>query len=703
MSEEISGKSRRGVLKSIGAAGALSLGAVGTTSGLSDAEDIRQYGDVREQSEVDRTVRIAANGRAQYDFSVTGLVEATDAPADAVSSGSVSGVVEGATDVFSFTGEFTDFSVEGDAEVRVDGEPFDVEAFPQNTLKIVPDEKASYDVSASGAVEVDEGENGPNPRRVTGRTSHPREISYAGELTYVDIAGDATLYRNGSEVTLEEATPSTTPHEITVTSKAADPLRVEVSRELVTASGDRFGTDEQALLSDGTTANYDGRLKSVEGPSGARLSFDRLKNEIVCEAPSSEPALITVETSNGLVVDNEARDVVKFSLSGGETATATPFGDLRRVQINDVAVQIQRDASPGATESAVLQASAEFERTDAYRRLKSVARGRVRHDAAGLAAQEIVTTSGESRRSVEYRLAESEGGEAFGEVSRADETRGVLSIRQAAGTVENASVRYEHLRSGTATTVDVVSLPTERDRGNGKLERERVTVVDPAVIDTDASDTGDAEDDEYGAELFANSLSPKPLSQTSLGEYEDQLTQEELRDQGFTGFLDDIRSLLESIGAPVVEAARLVWDIVKDNLGSIATTTTDLVVESPFLLVDFVTELKDADISWKAKLVYKIDIGAALILADLTFAGFFEELGSDYGCAGCIFLGVVVREGLITGISAGCAALTPALPAAVLCTAALPIILDYVAALTPFGDVKDELCDGDVIQEIDYC
>jgi hypothetical protein len=168
---------------------------------MSEADDVRRFGDVRTETRYERTVQIEASGVARYRVGVTGLLTAEDGPQSALADGVAREVIADETRTLRFTGEFTEFSIRGDATVRVDGEPFDVEAFPHNTLEIDPNGTVTYDVSASGAVSLDEGAaDQPNARTATARTSSTHVLSYAGELTHIEVDGDATIRRNGSRV-----------------------------------------------------------------------------------------------------------------------------------------------------------------------------------------------------------------------------------------------------------------------------------------------------------------------------------------------------------------------------------------------------------------------------------------------------------------------------------------------------------------------
>jgi len=87
---------------------------------------------------------------------------------------------------------------------------------------------------------------------------------------------------------------------------------------------------------------------------------------------------------------------------------------------------------------------------------------------------------------------------------------------------------------------------------------------------------------------------------------------------------------------------------------------------------------------------------------DLASAGFFDAaLGNDWGCAGCIAVALLVKEGIVVSASAACVYFLNV--AALACNYFLPIILDFVFVYTPFNDVRNTMCGGGLIDEIDYC
>ena len=658
----------------------------GTASALSDADAVYQTGDVRTDTSPGRTVRIEARGAVDYSFAVTGVVSAADGPAAAVDGGEVSAQTTGGSHTFEFSGEFTAFRLDGDADVFVDGDSFDVAAFPQNTLEIVPDGRVSYDVSASGAVTVDEGRaDQPNARTAVAETSGRQVLSYAGELTYVDIDGDATILRNGSRVDADDLLPSALSNEFTAAARSSGTYTIEMSQGVETADGQTVGVGEPAQLSGQTAGRYGGRIEAVEHPNGARVEFDHLRNEVTYRA-SDTATDFAVRTERGLIVDGDAYDEARLSVSAGETATVTPFGTATRVAIDDLTVQFKPDAHPEAERSARLQAAAELERTPEYDRMAGIAAGRVRHDAAGIATRQLRHAEKGDTTTVEYRLADLERGD-----------RGVVTIRRADAGIDEANVRYEYLQDGRAVSVDGVSL-----NDDGGLTRDGVEVPDSYTPPTDTGVTG-LETDPH-AEVFANSFEPKTRAEADLGEYEDQFTEEQLSDQGLLGFFNDVKDWVASLGIDdVYDTVLWFWNVIKSRASSVAMTTAGLALESPFLLVDLVIQLDDTtNLSEKADLIYNLNLTGAFYLVDLASAGFFDAaLGNNWGCAGCIGVALLIKEGIVVSASAACVYFLNV--AALACNYFLPILLDFVFVYTPFNDVRNTMCGGGLINEIDYC
>ncbi|ESP86881.1 hypothetical protein [Candidatus Halobonum tyrrellensis] len=86
--------------------------------------DPADYGDDR------HTIRFTGSGEySSYEFSAAGEVAAVGSTlesGDSIVGSTASGGVTGTwSDVYTFTGNLTDLTVEGDATVYVDGEPVD--------------------------------------------------------------------------------------------------------------------------------------------------------------------------------------------------------------------------------------------------------------------------------------------------------------------------------------------------------------------------------------------------------------------------------------------------------------------------------------------------------------------------------------------------------------------------------------------------
>ncbi|MFC6952072.1 hypothetical protein [Halorubellus litoreus] len=614
-------------------------------------------------------------------------MKAEDAPESALTDGVASESIADETRTFRFTGEFTAFSVDGKARVRVDGEPFDVDAFPHNTLEISPNGTVEYDVSASGAVSVDKDTiDRPNARTATGRARETHVVSYAGELTYFELDGDATIRRNGSRIDSSDVLPSTRPHEFKATARSSrEAYTVETTRN-VDESVAPHGTSGAARFTGRTVRRYAGQVTAVEHPNGVRVEIDDDRNQIVARAPGDAGARVSVETTNGLVVDHEAYDVADLSVSAGESVTAVPFGDLERIVIDDLSVQLSRNEYPSAEKSTTLQAAAKVERTDAFQRLVDIASGRVRYDAAGIAGQEVRSGDTTTVRSVEHELADPGQGDSA-----------VLSVRQTPRGIEHASVLYKHFERNEQVTIDAVILPVGPTVDKLRRESETMTVSrsesEPATPDV-----------EYTAELFAETANPdKQVKPSDLGDLEARLTPEDVRTQGFLSFLNDVKDLLTDIGADAYDAAKRLWGVFKGHMDQVAVTAQNIVISSPYLIAGLADDLPWKE-QWAPKLIWRIAMAPAVTLVSLASNGFFEALDTGAGCAFCVFFAVVLRDIIVSEVtSAACVYFIAALPAAVVCAVVAEALTQFISQYFGYRDVKDDLCNGDVISEIDPC
>ncbi|WP_135854137.1 halocin C8-like domain-containing protein [Halorussus salinus] len=386
--------SRRNVLRSLGVAGA----ATATATGVGPS-DLQVFGDARAQkSAADRTLVVEASGEVTYEFSVTGLLSAVDAPARGVKLGTAKASLEGGRHEFSFTGEFTEFEVDGDANVTVDGRPFDYESFPHETLEIVADGSVSYDVSASGALEVSEGTaTRRDDRRVEGTLSGGSHVlSYAGELTYLDLDGDATLVHNGTEVASDTPLPLTDLGEATVEARG-ESYELTFGHDAA-VSGDGTATASgravvESQAKGGTsTVRYIGGFVSLDVPGVGSVRSPPGSQRLELEATGDTAAEFTVRTTGQFANGERAREV---TVEGGEIDLVSVTGRPTEIVVSSskgnrsVTVSLDYGADEERVDSSVaLQLAAEMERREKVQTLLGAASeyGRVRHDAGGITA-----------------------------------------------------------------------------------------------------------------------------------------------------------------------------------------------------------------------------------------------------------------------------------------------------------------------------
>lgn len=122
------------------------------------------------------------------------------------------------------------------------------------------------------------------------------------------------------------------------------------------------------------------------------------------------------------------------------------------------------------------------------------------------------------------------------------------------------------------------------------------------------------------------------------------------------------------------------------------------------MIASLAESLPSADISRAAKLAWRINIVPAVGLSSLSSNGFFDALDTGAWCAGCVLMAVVLRD-VVASESATylCFYIAPALPAAVACAVAMEAIIQFGSQYFGYSDVKNELCDGAVVSEIDPC
>lgn len=155
---------------------------------------------------------------ADYEFTVSGDLQKTDFDgatldgADAVSGSTATGHVWGGTDSYSFSGDLTDFQVDSDVTVLVDGTEHGASELMCDHSNVVTIEstggRTEYEVTVSDGLQksVDDGATIDDSDAVDGSTATGRvwgwkdSFRFAGDLTGLSLDGPGTVYVNGDEV-----------------------------------------------------------------------------------------------------------------------------------------------------------------------------------------------------------------------------------------------------------------------------------------------------------------------------------------------------------------------------------------------------------------------------------------------------------------------------------------------------------------------
>ncbi len=140
--------------------------------------------------------------RTDYAFSVSGNLAGRRLTAeDRISGSTATGAVGSGRDSYRFSGIVTDFDMDGDATVYLDGEVVTSAPFLTNTLTIDgTGSYSSYSFAVSGDLEAEDGlssEDHISGSSATGAVKGGRDVySFSGELTRLAVDGDATVLRN---------------------------------------------------------------------------------------------------------------------------------------------------------------------------------------------------------------------------------------------------------------------------------------------------------------------------------------------------------------------------------------------------------------------------------------------------------------------------------------------------------------------------
>lgn len=700
---DTSGKSRRGVLKSAAAAGALSIAPNSVVANDSDSLTKVTERGTPEPTQVDRsrTVTIQSRG-GEYQFSVTGALSEEDAPSTAVQGGTAAAEVQDGTHTFTFSGQFTEFDVDGNVEVLVDGEPFDVDAFPRKSLTIFTRGETEIDISASGRIEsTDNSVENPNPRTVTGTITGRTTFAYEGQLTYFDVEGSVLARKNGSLVRSENVLPSSLPGEVQIGGASERVIintsdRAEIERGLYATA--ESGTINARPAFRSVIGRFDGNIESIEHESGATVEFRPSAKRIVCTAPEGASASFEVEASEAVVYDREAHSTVRFEVDPGATEKIKYFGHPNAASIGGVDISFDSEAYQESVNALKLQEAAKFERTTAYERIEEELNGRVRHDAESLYYSTV--TNDEPWEGIVYQTTDLEQGD-----------RGVVSIgrdRQAGNTL-NASYETQWMdQSNRPTRMEVNRLQLGGSVAAASASFETQTIdVGSQSSDVETADT-ESIDIFEGAERAdrVDTSGVEPQLFPSLPSIPSIPGPGDIIDY----FGDKLDDFSDSVGVAKETAADIISGAVENaydtTIDDVVIKAGGLLVDSQQALIEMAAEAEDKLPTRKVpKFMMKITPGFASTLIDLGASGALEELASgNYGCAGCTgTISVLVSVGLAATASGTCAAisLATAFTASVACAAFVGVILEY--GYTVFAPDAMEICSNSTFSAVSPC
>lgn len=662
---------RRDVLRGAAIAGTTAIGATTTgTAAEASINDIKERGTPKlAPGDGDRTVSIRARGEASYSFSVTGVLDATGAPDKALSQGEASATLREGTHKYSFSGEFTAFDIEGDAEVYVDGSTFDVDAFPQNTLSIIAQGPADVDVSASGAVVVENGSlERPNARTARGTVRGRTTISYAGELTYFEIDGSAWVRKNGQWTSTEELLPTSLPGELTISGSG--------TRADVTVSGEADTDSRNASVSNGrvsgsptrsgTTARYDGRVETIELADGASAEIVPESKRIVCSAPEDSSVEFAAESTEAFIYDEEVHKKPQITVAAGETERIQYFGDVTTVTIDSITVSFDYDRYPAAESSARLQMAAEFERESAYDRLRREADGRIRHDVDGIYAVSSEVAE-EPVDGVLFKLTD---------IGRADE--GALSITKGRESDEIVDAKNSY----------------QWRTDSGQLDKTKVATLTVGGASTMSAASLKTETYEYD---LPDGASDQQVE--AQGDWLPTIPWGDWIGDIYDG-LKDVASDIQGVTADYLASAIEYADISKSE---IAVTGGKILCNTINSFQKLATKFID-DV--KIKALWKLRITGYSSMISLVGSGVFEAIGNqNHDCGACIaFIRLSLDVGLCGyGVGAFCSAfsLTTLGLGTVPCAVLGGAICSAVISALP--DARD-ICSGHTAPtEADFC
>lgn len=653
---------RRSVLKSMGA-GSAGLAAVPSLGSLTDVQIFGSAtaatGSADDAS--NRSLVIEATDEVEYVFTVTGLLSAVDAPSDIVEMGTGSATLENDSHEFSFTGEFTAFDIEGDATVIVDGERFNYETFPHNTLEIVADNSVDYDVSATGAVEIESGDaERPNARRVAGTisggndselvlhssTSTTHTLSYAGELTYLDIDGNATVVDNGTELNRAQSLPTIEPGQAKIESHGAEHeyylhLGWDVTAESRTdrVNDIEYGGVHGTATSRPVAFSFGGFFRFVEVPDIGAVKYNPENGTVKCLSLNNEGASISISTADG--------SEKQVAVESGEPKTSELSGRITHVRIeagNRLNTDgIELSIEPGATAEAALRAkklqlAAKLEREPEFETLgvhADARGGRIRQDSDGIYAFRVATpsdTTDQSQRDLyigaQYDLIDIDGHD-------------IVSIRltqnMATEEIEEAKVIHRsRTKNNVPQSVEVGELVVENGKNNRGLGTHSIDHEEHPRVTTETIYTHEIADNLRPH----TTKSDRTALQSTTLEYN---LNQELSTHGIT---DTIKDGTDVVVDTVEDGTDAATDIAKDG-ADIAVDGTEAAISVTLSGVGTFSDWNYIEGNFQgfskrgAKTLNRAFKSASPFA---TIAPRFIEDGEVNSCNGCIAVGLVIID-----------------------------------------------------------
>lgn len=692
------GRSRRSILKSAAATGAIGMSptAVGESSGGSLTKlTERKAVDPAAETE-GRTVSIHARGKARYSFRVTGAVSAADAPDDTIENGTATAAISGEAHEFQFSGEFTEFAVDGDARVLVDGEPFDVDAFPHNSLTVVAPAGTEIDVSASGRLETTaDSVSQPNPRRVHGTISGETTFTYAGELTYFDASERVKILHNDEAVSAQNVLPSRFPGELRI-SGARERAIVHTSHD-ARIEGDSIGNVDDGTITgapgaDDFVARYDGNVETIEHQSGATVEFRPENMRIVCTAPDDTAVEFGADASEALVHNNEYHPQVSTTVDAGDSEQIKYYGNLTTVSIAGLNVAFDDEADEDAIRSAKLQRAAVFERSDEYQTIAAAVNGRIRHDSKSIYYR---SRAGEkSSEMIAFQTTHLQDGDrGFALFSRTNSSEDIKKASYEKHWLDDdryvQKLEINMLKGQVVTTSDGKTFETKTfERGSQvpDIQQEK-SDTDQVRLFNDPKEDQDEGQEDVSAEYHSNIPNvPSPS--------------EIIDDLG-----DSLDTLSDEIGVAKDKSAKIISgavenaeDKVTDAYDDIRVKGGTLLIDSQVVLIEIVEESKDYFGNNKYwKWFTRLDPGFADSAVKLAEVGVFDQLQKDkYGCAGCMAtVALVISAGISLAAAAICIKMSALFlwGGAIACEVFFGELLDFIDNYSDFSEwMADSLC-----------